>query len=214
MSAPPATCCVLCWRRECGTSYSPRAPQYTGPRPVGFAAEDSPTAPINSYGTSKLMSEWMLRDLAAASGLRYMALRYFNVAGSDMSGRIGQCTPGPHCSSRSPVKPAVGKRSHVSIFGTDYPTADGTGYATTSMSRISPRAHLAALDYLRRRRHAAVLNCGYGHGYSVRQVLESVQRVAGQQADDPRRAAARRRSPFSSHGRADPRAAGLAPEAR
>ena len=92
-----------------------------------MAAETTPTAPINPYGTSKLMSEWMLRDVAAASPLRYAALRYFNVAGSDCGGRIGQATPNATLLIKVACEAAIGKRPHVSIFGTDYPTADGTG---------------------------------------------------------------------------------------
>jgi UDP-glucose 4-epimerase len=144
-----------------------------------LAAEDSPTAPINSYGTSKLVSEWMLRDLALASALRYVALRYFNVAGSDMGGRIGQATPGATLLIKVASEAIVGKRPHVSIFGTDYPTPDGTGIRDYIHVEDLAAAHLAALDYLRRDGASAVLNCGYGHGYSVRQVLDSVQRVSG-----------------------------------
>jgi UDP-glucose 4-epimerase len=160
--------------------------------PVGeLAAEDSPTAPINSYGTSKLVSEWMLRDLAVASALRYMALRYFNVAGSDLGGRIGQATPGATLLIKVASEAIVGKRPHVSIFGTDYPTPDGTGIRDYIHVVDLAAAHLAALDHLRQGGASAVLNCGYGHGYSVRQVLDSVQRVAGRKLvirEEPRRA--------------------------
>jgi UDP-glucose 4-epimerase len=160
--------------------------------PAGdLAAEDSPTAPINSYGTSKLVSEWMLRDLAFASQLRYVALRYFNVAGSDMGGRIGQATPGATLLIKVASEAMVGKRPHVSIFGTDYPTPDGTGIRDYIHVQDLAAAHLAALDHLRRKGASAVLNCGYGHGYSVRQVLESVQRVSGRSLkirEEPRRA--------------------------
>jgi UDP-glucose 4-epimerase len=156
-----------------------------------LAAEDSPTVPINPYGTSKLVSEWMLRDLASASDLRYVALRYFNVAGSDMGGRIGQATPGATLLIKVASEAMVGKRAHVSIFGTDYPTPDGTGIRDYIHVQDLAEAHLAALDYLRRAGASAVLNCGYGHGYSVRQVLDSVQRVAGHKLkirEEPRRA--------------------------
>ena len=156
-----------------------------------LAAEDSPTAPINAYGTSKLVSEWMLRDLALASELRYVALRYFNVAGSDMGGRIGQATPGATLLIKVASEAIVGKRAHVSIFGTDYQTPDGTGIRDYIHVQDLASAHLAALDYLSRAGESAVLNCGYGHGYSVRQILESVQRVAGHRLtirEEPRRA--------------------------
>ena len=155
-----------------------------------LAAEDSATAPINSYGTSKLISEWMLRDLAFASDLRYVALRYFNVAGSDMGGRIGQATPGATLLIKVASEATVGKRPHVSIFGTDYPTPDGTGIRDYIHVQDLAAAHLAALDHLRHDGASAVLNCGYGHGYSVRQVLDSVQRVSGRSLtirEEPRR---------------------------
>ncbi|HXO16361.1 MAG TPA: UDP-glucose 4-epimerase GalE, partial [Steroidobacteraceae bacterium] len=93
----------------------------------GFAAESTPTAPINPYGTSKLVSEWMLADVARASSLRYAALRYFNVAGSDTGGRIGQATRNATLLIKVACEAALGKRTHVAIFGTDYPTLDGTG---------------------------------------------------------------------------------------
>ena len=133
--------------------------------PAGdLAAEDSPTAPINSYGTSKLVSEWMLRDLAGASDLRYVSLRYFNVAGSDTGGRIGQATPGATLLIKVASEATVGKRPHVSIFGTDYPTPDGTGIRDYIHVQDLAAAHLAALDHLRRNGASAVLNCGYEIG--------------------------------------------------
>ena len=160
--------------------------------PAGdLAAEDSPTAPINPYGTSKLVSEWMLRDLASATALRFVALRYFNVAGSDTGGRIGQATPGATLLIKVASEASVGKRPHVSVFGTDYPTPDGTGIRDYIHVEDLAGAHLAALDYLRREGASAVLNCGYGHGYSVREVLDSVERVAGRKLvirEEPRRA--------------------------
>jgi UDP-glucose 4-epimerase len=145
----------------------------------GFAEEHSATVPINPYGTSKLMSEWMLRDAAAATALRYVALRYFNVAGSDTRGRIGQSTPQATLLVKVACEVAVGKRPYVSVFGTDYPTPDGTGIRDYIHVEDLARAHLDAVDYLRRDGESVVLNCGYGHGYSVREVLASVARVAG-----------------------------------
>ncbi|MFZ1906574.1 MAG: UDP-glucose 4-epimerase GalE [Steroidobacteraceae bacterium] len=145
----------------------------------GIAAETTPTAPINPYGTSKLMSEWMLRDLASASALKYVALRYFNVAGSDPKGRIGQATPNATLLVKVACEAAVGKRAEVSIFGTDYPTADGTGVRDYLHVTDLAAAHLDALAYLRGGGASATLNVGYGHGYSVREVLASVERAAG-----------------------------------
>ncbi len=157
----------------------------------GVAAEDSPTQPINPYGTSKLMSEWMLRDLAAATDLTYVVLRYFNVAGSDPGGRIGQSTLNGTLLTKVACETAVGKRPHVAIFGTDYPTADGTGVRDYIHVEDLAAAHLRALDYLRAGGTSRTLNCGYGHGYSVREVIAMVDRLHGQPirtVEGPRRA--------------------------
>ncbi len=145
----------------------------------GYADETSPTQPINAYGTSKLMSEWMLRDVAAASSLRYVALRYFNVAGSDPTGRIGQSTKGATLLTKVACEAMVGKRTHVSVFGSDYPTPDGTGVRDYLHVVDLATAHLNALTYLRARGASVTLNVGYGHGYSVREVLRMVETVAG-----------------------------------
>jgi UDP-glucose 4-epimerase len=157
----------------------------------GYADEDSPTRPINAYGTSKLMSEWMLRDVAAVSGLRYVALRYFNVAGSDPGGRIGQATQGATLLTKVACEAMVGKRPHVSVFGSDYPTPDGTGMRDYLHVEDLAAAHLNALDYLRRNGKSVTLNVGYGHGYSVREVLRMVESVGGKPLvirEEPRRA--------------------------
>lgn len=156
-----------------------------------YADESAPTAPINPYGTSKLMSEWMLRDLASASKLRYVALRYFNVAGSDSDGRIGQSTREATLLVKVACQAAVGKRPQVSVFGTDYPTPDGTGVRDYIHVEDLAGAHLNALEYLRSGGDSATLNCGYGHGYSVREVLASVERISGHPlkiVESPRRA--------------------------
>jgi UDP-glucose 4-epimerase len=145
----------------------------------GYADEESPTRPINAYGTSKLMSEWMLRDVAAVSGLRYVALRYFNVAGSDPGGRIGQATQGATLLTKVACEAMVGKRPHVSVFGSDYPTPDGTGMRDYLHVEDLAAAHLNALDYLRGNGKSVTLNVGYGHGYSVREVLHMVETVGG-----------------------------------
>lgn len=143
------------------------------------ASEETPTRPINPYGTSKLMSEWMLRDASAASDLRHVALRYFNVAGCDPGGRIGQSTPGSTLLIKVACEVATGKRERLSIFGTDYPTPDGTGVRDYIHVEDLADAHLKALDWLERGGVSMTLNCGYGHGYSVREVVEAVERVSG-----------------------------------
>ena len=153
--------------------------------------EDTTVSPINPYGLSKLMSEWMLRDLAAATDLRYVALRYFNVAGSDPAGRIGQSTKQATLLVKVACEAAVGKRDHIAIFGTDYPTPDGTGVRDYIHVEDLASAHLKALDYLDGGGESQVLNVGYGHGYSVREVLDMVERVADLKLDireQPRRA--------------------------
>jgi UDP-glucose 4-epimerase len=145
----------------------------------GVAAEETATAPINPYGTSKLMSEWMLASIAQASTLKYAALRYFNVAGSDSAGRIGQATPNATLLVKVACEVAAGKRGEVEIFGTDYPTADGTGVRDYIHVEDLAAAHLDALTWLRQGGESTTLNVGYGHGYSVREVLASVERVTG-----------------------------------
>lgn len=141
--------------------------------------EESPTQPINPYGMSKLMSEIMLRDLASACPMRHVILRYFNVAGCDPEGRIGQTTAKATLLTKVAVEAAVGKRSQVSIFGTDYPTPDGTGIRDYIHVEDLASAHLKALDYLREGGQPITLNAGYGHGYSVREVLDMVGKVNG-----------------------------------
>lgn len=157
----------------------------------GIAAEDTPTAPINPYGSSKLMSEWMLRDVGEAHGLGYVALRYFNVAGADPGGRIGQSTTRATLLTKVACEVAVGKRPHLSIYGTDYPTPDGTGIRDYIHVEDLATAHVDALRYLRDGGSSTVLNCGYGHGYSVREVVGAVERACGTpipQREEPRRA--------------------------
>jgi UDP-glucose 4-epimerase len=158
--------------------------------PDGKASEATPTRPINPYGSSKLMTEWMLRDLALAGGPSYVALRYFNVAGCEPGGSIGQSTPKATLLVKVACEAAVGKRKGVSIFGTDYPTPDGTGLRDYIHVEDLAAAHLDALDYLREGGKSSTLNCGYGHGYSVREVLQTVERVHGAAlniTEEPRR---------------------------
>ncbi len=145
----------------------------------GRASEDSPTSPINAYGTSKLMTEWMLRDVAAVNDFEFVALRYFNVAGSDPEGRIGQSTPKATLLTKVACEAAVGKREKVFVFGTDYPTPDGSGIRDYIHVEDLASAHLDAVRYLRAGGTSTTLNCGYGHGYSVREVLRTVEKVLG-----------------------------------
>jgi len=157
----------------------------------GLAAEDSATAPINPYGTSKLMSEWMLRDLCAVTPMRSVILRYFNVAGSDPAGRIGQSTRAATLLVKVACEVAVGKRPFLSVFGTDYPTPDGTGVRDYIHVEDLASAHVSALTYLRNGGKSLIANCGYGHGYSVREVIASVEKIAGIKLnvrEEPRRA--------------------------
>jgi UDP-glucose 4-epimerase len=158
---------------------------------VGACHEELPTAPINAYGTSKLMSEAMLRDLSAATDLKHVVLRYFNVAGSDPDGRIGQSTPKATLLIKVAAEVVVGKREQLYVFGTDYPTADGTGVRDYIHVSDLGSAHLSALNYLREGGDSTLLNCGYGHGFSVRQVIDAVERANGapiKVIEKPRRA--------------------------
>jgi UDP-glucose 4-epimerase len=157
----------------------------------GVADEDTPTLPINPYGMSKLMSETMLRDLSATGAMRHVILRYFNVAGCDPLGRIGQSTQNATLLLKVACEHAVGKRPSLSVFGTDYDTPDGTGIRDYIHVDDLAAAHLRALDHLRAGGESLTLNCGYGHGYSVREVIDAVQRVSGQSLhviEQPRRA--------------------------
>ena len=138
--------------------------------------EELPTAPINPYGMSKLMSEHMLKDLSAACDLRHVILRYFNVAGCDPDGVIGQSTKNATLLIKVASEVAVGKREKLTVFGTDYPTEDGTGVRDYIHVSDLAAAHLSALDYLRQGGESTLVNCGYGRGYSVRQVIDAVNR--------------------------------------
>ncbi|HYW77880.1 MAG TPA: UDP-glucose 4-epimerase GalE [Gammaproteobacteria bacterium] len=141
--------------------------------------EGAPLAPINPYGASKMMSERILRDLGAASALRYVSLRYFNVAGADPEGRIGQATPNATHLIKVACQTALGQRGKLSIYGTDYDTPDGTCIRDYIHVEDLAKAHVEALDYLARGGGSRILNCGYGHGYSVREVVDMVKRVSG-----------------------------------
>ncbi len=157
----------------------------------GRASEDSATQPINPYGTSKLMTEWMLRDLSTAGGPRFVALRYFNVAGCEPGGTIGQSTPKATLLVKVACEAATGARPGVAIFGTDFSTPDGTGLRDYIHVEDLASAHLDALTYLRNGGESSILNCGYGRGYSVREVIAAVERANGQKltvSEEPRRA--------------------------
>jgi UDP-glucose 4-epimerase len=145
----------------------------------GSCSEATPTCPINPYGTSKLMSEWMLRDVALAHPLRYVALRYFNAAGADPLARIGQRTPEATHLIKICCQASLGLRREVTVFGTDYPTADGTGIRDYIHVEDLAAAHLAALDYLGRGGQSAVLNVGTGRGASVREVIAVAHEISG-----------------------------------
>lgn len=140
--------------------------------------EDAPLRPINPYGRSKQMSELMLADVAAAHGLRYVCLRYFNVAGADPANRIGQSTPNATHLIKVACEAVLGQRE-LGIFGTDYPTADGTCVRDYVHVEDLATAHANALEYLRAGGASGTFNCGYGKGYSVREVLDAVQRCSG-----------------------------------
>ncbi len=148
--------------------------------PIG---EDAPPQPINPYGRSKLMVEWMLEDVAKAKDFAYVALRYFNVAGADPAGRLGQSTPNATHLIKVAVQAALGLRPGMDVFGTDYPTPDGTCIRDYIQVSDLIAAHLLALAHLRSGGKSLVLNCGYGHGHSVTEVIEVVKRVTGTDFD-------------------------------
>lgn len=159
--------------------FSSTAATYGIPASVPIT-EDAPKAPINPYGMSKLMSEFMLADVARAHPLNFCALRYFNVAGADPHGRSGQSTAGATHLIKVAVEAALGKRSHVSVYGTDYQTPDGTGVRDYIHVADLAEAHVLALEaLLANPQESLILNCGYGHGFSVNEVLDAVDRVSG-----------------------------------
>ena len=174
--------------------FSSTAATYGIPEKVPVS-EDSPKVPINPYGMSKLMTEFMLRDVAAAHPINYCALRYFNVAGTDPQGRSGQSTAGATHLIKIAAEAATGKRDTVSVFGTDFATEDGTGVRDYIHVTDLAAAHVDALDLLiARPEESHTMNAGYGRGFSVLQVLDAVDRVTnrkierrleGRRAGDP-----------------------------
>ena len=170
--------------------FSSTAATYGIPKAVPIR-EDAPKQPINPYGMSKLMTEIMLKDTAAAHPINYCALRYFNVAGADPGGRSGQSTAGATHLIKIAVEAAIGKRDAVSVYGTDYATPDGTGVRDYIHVSDLADAHLHALEHLIvNAGESLTMNCGYGRGYSVLEVLDTVDRVTNRRIE--RRMEARR----------------------
>src|SRR5215470_904099 len=157
--------------------FSSTAAVYGNPVKVPVS-EDDPTIPMSPYGSSKLMTEIMLRDAGVAHGLSYLVLRYFNVAGADPQGRTGQSTKGATHLIKVAVETALGRRDKIDVFGTDYPTPDGTCVRDYIHVSDLTQAHADALTYLRAGGPSVTLNCGYGHGYSVLEVIDTVKPVS------------------------------------
>jgi UDP-glucose 4-epimerase len=158
--------------------FSSTAAVYGNPDQVPVP-EIAPTRPLSPYGFSKLMSEIMLHDVASAHGMKYVALRYFNVAGADPQGRVGLATVGATHLLKIAVEAATGQRAKIDVFGTDYPTPDGSCIRDFIHVSDLAQAHRAALSYLRGGGDSATLNCGYGRGYSVLETIEAVRRISG-----------------------------------
>ena len=158
--------------------FSSTAAVYGEPETVPVP-EDLITSPINPYGRSKLMSEWMIADAAKAHGFSYVILRYFNVAGADPRGRTGQSSPNATHLIKVATQAALGQRTHLDVYGTDYPTRDGSCLRDYIQVSDLAEAHRVALDHLRSGGESLTLNCGYGRGYSVLEVIEVVKRVSG-----------------------------------
>jgi UDP-glucose 4-epimerase len=161
-----------------GIVFSSTAAVYGEPG-VPVIEESTPLAPVNPYGASKMMAERMLMDIARASGLRYVVLRYFNVAGADLEGRIGEATPDNSHLVKVACEAAFGVRPGMKINGVDYPTPDGTCVRDYIHVEDLAAAHVQALSYLGRGGQSEVFNCGYGRGFSVREVIDTVVRVSG-----------------------------------
>ncbi len=175
------TCVLLDTAIKAGVTqfiFSSTAAVYGNPERIPVR-EDAPTLPISPYGTSKLMSEIMLHDAGQAHDLRFVALRYFNVAGADPKLRTGQSTPAATHLIKVACETALGKRPGIDVYGTDYPTPDGTCIRDYIHVSDLVRAHSAALTYLRRGGASATFNCGYGRGASVLEVIEAVRRACG-----------------------------------
>ncbi|MET3908940.1 UDP-glucose 4-epimerase [Bradyrhizobium sp. S3.3.6] len=158
--------------------FSSTAAVYGNPDQVPVP-EHAPTRPLSPYGSSKLMTEIMLHDVAAAYGMQYVVLRYFNVAGADPQARIGLATAGATHLLKIAVEAATGQRAKIDVFGTDYPTQDGSCIRDFIHVTDLSQAHRSALAYLRNGGASTTLNCGYGRGYSVLETIDAVRRVSG-----------------------------------
>jgi UDP-glucose 4-epimerase len=158
--------------------FSSTAAVYGNPKETPVS-EDADLKPVSPYGTSKLMTELMLADTSRAHDFRYVALRYFNVAGADPKGRTGQSTPRATHLIKVACETALGKRRHMEVFGTDYATPDGTCIRDYIHVTDLVRAHLAALAHLRKGGASDVVNCGYSRGYSVLEVIAAVKKSSG-----------------------------------
>jgi UDP-glucose 4-epimerase len=175
------TRCLLNAAVKCGVNrfvFSSTAAVYGNPDHVPVP-EHAPTRPLSPYGSSKLMTEIMLHDVAAAHGMNYVVLRYFNVAGADPQARIGLATVGATHLMKIAVEAATGQRAKIDVFGTDYPTPDGSCIRDFVHVTDLAQAHRAALSYLRGGGTSMTLNCGYGRGYSVKETIEAVRRISG-----------------------------------
>jgi UDP-glucose 4-epimerase len=158
--------------------FSSTAAVYGNP-PENPVSESAPLAPMSPYGSSKLMTEIMLSDASRAHDFRFVALRYFNVAGADPQGRSGQSTPRATHLIKVACETALGKRGHLEVFGIDYPTPDGTCVRDYIHVSDLAKAHSVALQYLRRGGASDIFNCGYSKGYSVIEVIAAVKCVSG-----------------------------------
>ena len=166
---------------KCGVTrfiFSSTAAVYGNPDQVPVS-EDAPTRPLSPYGSSKLMTEIMLHDVASAHDMNYVVLRYFNVAGADPLARIGLATVGATHLLKIAVEAATGQRIKIDVFGTDYSTPDGSCIRDFIHVSDLAQAHRAALSYLRNGGRSTTLNCGYGHGYSVIETIDAVRRISG-----------------------------------
>ena len=197
---------------KCGVNrfiFSSTAAVYGNPDRMPVT-EDAPTRPLSPYGSSKLMTEIMLHDVAAAHGMNYVVLRYFNVAGADPQARIGLATAGATHLLKIAVEAATGQRAKIDVFGTDYPTPDGSCIRDFIHVSDLAQAHRAALSYLRGGGASTTLNCGYGRGYSVLETIEAVRRVSGRNfAVQYCAAPARRHHDHDRRHQPHPRHAGL-----